>query len=298
MLPCISLAYMHLPPDLALTLATAVDEGSLEAAARALHVTQPAVSQRLRALERLTGKVLLVRSRPVRATAAGEIVIRYARQISELEADTASALGLDSGTRPTLSIGVNADSLATWFLAPLARVAERRGVVFDLHRDDEGRTADLLSDGTVAAAVTTRRDPVPGCTVTRLGTVSYRATASESFARRWFPDGVTPDALAGAPTVDVDREDRLQTRFLEARGVDPALPPRHRIPTTPDFVRAIAMGMAWGMMPQAQREGVHGIVDLGGPDVAVDLYWQQWRVHSTLLDEVATEVAAEAARSL
>ncbi|WP_062206249.1 ArgP/LysG family DNA-binding transcriptional regulator [Demequina salsinemoris] len=289
---------MQIPADLAQTLATAVEEGSLEGAARALHLTQPAVSQRLRTLERLTGQVLLVRSRPVRATPAGEIVLRYAKQVARLDAETSDLLGLSTAGTPSLSIGVNADSLATWFLPPLARLTDRLGVVFDLHRDDEGRTADLLANGTVAAAVTTQRDPVPGCTSTRLGTIAYRAVASEGFARRWFPAGVTREALAVAPLVDVDREDRLQTRYLEVMGVDAALPPRHRIPTTPDFGRAIEMGMAWGLMPQVQRDASTGIVDLGGPDVTVDLYWQQWRVHSTLLDEVAAEIAAEAARQL
>ncbi|WNM23289.1 LysR family transcriptional regulator ArgP [Demequina capsici] len=289
---------MQIPADLAQTLATTVDEGSLDAAARALHITQPAVSQRLRTLERLTGQVLLVRSRPVRPTPAGEVVVRYARQIAQLDAEASASLGLEGASRPVLSIGVNADSLATWFLTPLARLAQRHGVIFDLHRDDEGRTADLLVNGTVAAAVTTRHDPVPGCTVTRLGTESYRAVASADFARRWFPSGVTAEALASAPLVDVDSEDQLQTRYLEARGVDPALPPRHRIPTTPDFARAIEMGIAWGLMPQAQRESAAGIVDLGGPDITVDLYWQQWRVRSRLLDELTEEVTAEARRAL
>ena len=46
-------------------LAAAVDHGSLEAAARALHLTPSAVSQRIKALEQGAGAVLLRRSRPV-----------------------------------------------------------------------------------------------------------------------------------------------------------------------------------------------------------------------------------------
>ena len=51
---------MEIPPHLALTLAATVDEGSLEAAADALHLTPPAVSQRIRQLEHITGQVLPV----------------------------------------------------------------------------------------------------------------------------------------------------------------------------------------------------------------------------------------------
>jgi LysR family transcriptional regulator (chromosome initiation inhibitor) len=47
-------------------LDAAVREGTMEAAARALHVTPSAISQRLRALEVATGRILLVRTKPVR----------------------------------------------------------------------------------------------------------------------------------------------------------------------------------------------------------------------------------------
>ena len=53
-----------------------VREGTLEAAARALHITPSAVSQRLRALEVATGRILLVRSKPVRVTESGQAVLR------------------------------------------------------------------------------------------------------------------------------------------------------------------------------------------------------------------------------
>ena len=48
-----------------------VREGTLEAAARALHVTPSAISQRLRALEVATGRILLVRTKPVQVTESG-----------------------------------------------------------------------------------------------------------------------------------------------------------------------------------------------------------------------------------
>ena len=53
---------LRVPADLALTLATVLDEGSLDAAARRLHVTPSAVSQRIKALEEHVGRVLLVRA--------------------------------------------------------------------------------------------------------------------------------------------------------------------------------------------------------------------------------------------
>src|SRR3954467_2538483 len=92
-----------------------VREGTLEAAARALHITPSAVSQRLRALEVAAGRILLVRSRPVRVTDSGRAVLALARQVELLTADVALELGGDApGRMPTLPIAVNADSMATW----------------------------------------------------------------------------------------------------------------------------------------------------------------------------------------
>ncbi|WP_062517617.1 LysR family transcriptional regulator ArgP [Demequina gelatinilytica] len=285
---------MKIPADLAQTLAAVVDEGSLEAAARALHVTQSAVSQRMATLERLAGQVLLIRSRPVRATPAGEAVIRYARQVTLLESEAASALGIPEDRPAPLRIAVNADSLATWLLAPLAQVLPGLGTTVHLHREDESYTAELLAQGAVVAAVTTRAAPVPGCTVTPLGRMSYRAVAAPGFARRWFPGGVTRDALATAPIVDFDRRDDLQSRWLEAHaaGLDA---PRHLVPSSSEFAQAIALGLGWGLLPRAQREGLD-LVDLGGPALDVALHWQQWRVQSAGLDALARAIA-DAARA-
>lgn len=289
---------MRIPPELATTLAVAVEEGSLDAAARRLHVTQPAVSQRLQTLERLTGQVLLVRSRPVRPTAAGEAVIRFARGVEQLDAELVDRLGIADGASVVLPIAVNADSVATWILPALARAAQSHHVVFDLLRDDEGRTADLLTQGQVVAAVTTRRDAVPGCSVTALGDITYSAMATPEFVNRWFSDGVSSDALASAPVVNMDAHDTLQARYLQLTGVDPEAPPRHRIPSSEGLVQAIALGFGWGMVPRAQVPDGGQLVGLGGPTVTVRLYWQQWRTHSNLLGEVAASIASEARAAL
>lgn len=289
---------MRIPSELAHTLAVTADAGSLEAAARVLHISQPAVSQRLRLLERHTGQVLLVRSRPVRPTRAGEVVIRYARQVQHLEDDTAASLGID-GTRPALlPIAVNADSLATWFMAPLARLTARHGLTFDLHREDEDFTADLLESGTVLAAVTTRHTPIAGCSSTPLGRMTYRAVASRELMAAYFATGVTTDALERAPVVDFNSRDDLQTGWLESMGADATLPPRHRVPSSSEFAQAIALGFGWGLLPAAQRAPHANLVDLGGPDVRVALHLQRWRVPSGMLDEVAREIVTAAHAAL
>lgn len=293
---------MRIPFELAETLAAAVDEGTLDAAARRLHITPSAVSQRIKALEEQLGRLVLVRSKPVRATDAGAAVIRLARQAALLEHDTLVELGDDpaDGARISVPLAVNADSLATWFLEPLAHLAQRHPVVFDLHRDDQDFTAGLLESGTVMGAVTSRGSAVAGCRVSRLGAMRYEAVATPGYVARWMPGGSAAE-LADAPLVDFDRRDDLQNVWLASRGVDPARPPRHYVPASNDFAEAVRLGLGWAMLPRFQSHDAierGELVLLGGDPVDVVLHWQQWNLRSPLLDAIADEVVAEGRRVL
>ncbi|MBJ7453702.1 MAG: LysR family transcriptional regulator ArgP [Blastococcus sp.] len=275
-----------------------VRAGTLEAAARTLHITPSAVSQRLRALEVATGRILLVRSKPVQVTESGRAVLGLARQVELLTAEVARELGEDEPQRmPTLPIAVNADSMATWVLPALAPLAEEVSV--DLHREDQERTSDLLRAGTVMAAVTAESTPVAGCTSTPLGVMRYRPMASPGFVRRWFPDGATAEALARAPVVVFDRDDDLQHRYLRARAGKGA-PPAHHVPASADFVAAVGLGLGWGMVPDLQRRGMTAELIAFDPPAVEDLalHWQQWRLRSATLDRVRDAVLTAAHREL
>ena len=157
------------------TFQAVVDEGSFEAAARALHVTPSAVSQRIKALEQTVGQVLVRRVKPCTATTAGEALVRLASQTALLEREAlATARGDLTGDRTRISIVVNADSLYTWFLPALTDLPYQ----FDLHQDDEDYTADLLRAGTAMAAVTSQQVPVQGCRAEALGAMRYLAVAA------------------------------------------------------------------------------------------------------------------------
>ncbi len=293
------MANVKIDPELAATVAAVADEGTLDAASRRLRITPSAVSQRLKTLEQQLGRILVVRSKPVTLTEAGEAVVRLARQIALLEHDALTGVGLAGeadAARISIPLAVNADSMATWFLRPLARLSARRGIDFDLHRDDQNFTARLLESGTVMAAVTSESDPVSGCSVTPLGVLEYRAMADAAYAERWFPHGVTPEALAAAPFVDFDRRDSLQHDWLRAMGVTPQGVPRHYVPASHDYALAVQYGLGWGMLPVLQAP--HDLIGLGGPTLRVALYWQQWNLRSDLLDVIAAEVAAEASAVL
>ncbi|WP_243231673.1 LysR family transcriptional regulator ArgP [Microbacterium sp. CIAB417] len=291
---------IDLPAELAATLAAVVDTGTMDAAARRLHITPSAVSQRIRVLEERLGRVLLVRSKPARATADGERVVRLARQYALLSHDVLRELGEpvegESTTPVSLSLAVNADSLSTWFVAALSHVVAVHDVVFDLHRDDQDFTAELLASGRVVAAVTSRAAPVAGCRVSPLGAMRYRAVATPTLARELERRGAEHVRV-----VDYDRRDELQSRWLRERGVDPASPPRSFVPGSHAFADAVRGGLGWGMLPDLQTESDladGSLVLLPGSPVDVPLYWQQWNLASGLLDAVADAVTRTARTAL
>ncbi|MGW7197828.1 LysR family transcriptional regulator ArgP [Streptomyces chryseus] len=294
----------ELPLDQVRTLLAAVDEGTFDAAAAALHVTPSAVSQRIKALEQRTGRVLLTRTKPVRPTESGQVVVRFARQLARLELDARAELGIADGRGPArLPIAVNADSLATWFLPALTRVPQDPPVCFELRREDEAHTTALLREGQVMAAVTSSPDPVAGCTVRRLGLARYLPVATAAFAARHLTGPLEED-LRTAPVIIFDRRDDHQDAFVRSLTQDGtgAGPVRHYVPTSEGFCDAVAAGLGWGLVPEPQAEpllraGTFTLLAPGRP-VDVPLFWQQWKLDSPALSALAEAVAATAAEAL
>jgi len=273
------------------TFQAIVDEGSFDAAARALHVTPSAVSQRIKALEQAVGQVLVTRTKPCEPTEAGRALVRFAGQVALLEREALEAVA--GGIRTRISVVVNADSLHTWFLPAVARVPASLRLSYDLHQDDQDHTAELLRAGTATAAVTAQHVAVQGCRVERLGAMRYLAVAAPSLG---FED------FATAPMIVLNRKDRLQHRFLAALTRRPLDPPIHYVPAAAAFVDAIRLGLGWGLVPEqiARADIAAGAcVDLTpGRYLDVPLYWQCWRMESAVLSALTAAVRAEATVAL
>ncbi|WP_026003232.1 LysR family transcriptional regulator ArgP [Rhodococcus sp. R1101] len=275
------------------TFAAVLDEGTFDGAAAVLRVTPSAVSQRIKSLEQHVGRVLLRRTRPVTATSAGEVVMRLARQVARLEQDASEELGFgaDAGNYATIPLVVNADSMSTWLLRALARMPVRYRALFELHREDEFHSTNLLRDGTAMAAVTSVPEPVQGCTSEKLGAMRYHAMASVDFADRWFSGGMTPAALREAPMLAFDRKDDMQDRFVRTRTRRKTDPPRTYVPGALEFVDAARLGLGWAMLPDAMVTSTTDLVSLAPDDpIDVPLYWQRWQLDSPVLDALTDTV--------
>ncbi|MBU7572375.1 MAG: LysR family transcriptional regulator ArgP [Hydrogenophaga sp.] len=286
-------------------LAAVVREGSFERAARALHVTPSAVSQRIRLLEERVGCALVVRGQPCEATDTGRRLCQHVDRVSLLELElqgSLPALAPDGLARVALPVAANADSLATWFAPAVAAFAAEAPVLMQVAVDDEDHTADWLRSGAVLAAVTATARPAVGCNSRPLGTMRYLATASPAFVKRHFPDGIGAGSLAKAPSLVFNHKDELQARWARRLCHRHVELPRHTLPSPHAFVTAALGSMGWGLQPEVMvrahlKSGA--LVELV-PHTPLDvpLHWQQARAASTLLDELTRQVSRAAAAAL
>lgn len=289
------LDYAHLS-----ALAAVIRTGSFERAAQQINVTPSAISQRIKLLEERLGTVLVVRGQPCTATEVGQRLCQHVEQVALLESSLQESLpGLHAESQPvTLRIAVNADSLATWFIAAMAKT---EGYLFDLVLDDQDHSAEWLRRGEVVAAVTGHSAPVQGCDCHPLGALRYVATASPEYCARWFADGFSVSAAARAPCLVFNQKDRLQAEWLrQVLGVD-VHPPLHWLPSSQAFVDAALAGIGWGMNPEplvSEHLRDRRLAALR-PDQPLDvpLFWQQSRIVSLVLGDV-TRAVVQVARTM
>jgi DNA-binding transcriptional LysR family regulator len=140
-------------------LAAVARHGSVTAAARELHYSQPSVSHHLSRLEAATGATLVQRvGRGIRLTPEGQLLAHRAAEIlGRVEAATtelAAQVGLQAGR---VRLAANASTLAT--IVPTAAAALARahpGLQLSLHEQHPAEALQMLRHGQVDVAVVFR----------------------------------------------------------------------------------------------------------------------------------------------
>ena len=290
-------------------LAAIVEEGGFERAAQRLNVTQSAVSQRLRALEAQVGSVLIVRSRPLRPTSAGQLLLKHTKQMRLLRADLERDLqelapSAPGGSREDerISIAINADSIATWAMGALHDLVRQR-LPLEIIVDDQDFTQEWLRSGQVLGCVTTLKQALRGCKMVPLGAMPYVAVASASYAEQYLPQGLTPHNFRDVSFLSFNRKDDMAAEFVaRAFGLKRVALNHLFVPGSAAQMRAVAAGWAVGVMPelmarQALADG--SMVDLApGRSLPIQLYWHCWNLESELLDALSSALTSAAAQAL
>lgn len=296
-------------PDALECLAAIVEEGGFERAAVRLSITQSAVSQRLRSLEVQVGTVLIVRSRPLKATTAGRLLLKHALQMRLLRADLERDLSeLSPGAvvsgqdEERISIAINADSIASWALPALSGLA-RQGLGLEIITDDQNFTIEWLREGRVLGCVTTLKQALRSCKMTPLGAMRYVAVAEASYAAQHFPQGLSPHNFRSVPFIAFNRKDDLQSEFVgRALGLKRVALRQLYVPSSEGQVRAVLAGWGVSVVPELQvREHLQSgrLVDIAaGHALPVKLYWHCWNLDSVVLDALTRSLTTAAAAAL
>lgn len=279
--------------------AMVVQEGGFDRAAGVLNLTQSAVSQRVRLLEERAGKILLSRASPPCPTDAGLMFIKHYLQVKLLEDGLNEDMGSPETSATRLPLGINADTLSSWFLPAIGDLLKDGKLLIDLHVDDQEQTLKLLKNGVVVGCISDMAKPIQGCKMEHLGSMPYRLLARPEFIERWFPDGFTEAAAELAPSVMFTRKDMLHHKILKTIfGKDIKVGRIHYIPSIEQFTQAISSGYAYGMVPDWQSEPLRATGELVEVHEkafdSVHLYWHCWNIDSSPLKIFSTQLIRKA----
>ncbi len=299
-------------PDALECLAAIVEEGGFERAAQRLSITQSAVSQRLRALESQVGTVLIVRSRPLKATSAGQLLLKHTKQMRLLRADlerdlkelAPSSIG-GARDEERVSIAINADSIATWAMGAVGDLV-RQGLPLEIITDDQDFTQEWLRGGQVLGCVTTLKQALRGCKVQPLGGMEYIAVCSSdgpSGTQLDVRTGLTAHNFRNVPFIAFNRKDDMQTEFVaKAFGLKRVTLNQVFVPSSEAQVRAVLAGWGVSVVPALM---VQPLIDAGrlvniAPwhHLHVQLYWHCWNLESDVLDSLTAALIEAAGKQL
>jgi DNA-binding transcriptional LysR family regulator len=236
-----------------------VEEGGLSAAARRLHLSQPALSQTVSALERELGVQLLVRSSTgVRVTEAGMTLLAEARAVLARHDQAVAAVARHTATGGgVLRLGIPLELPPDLISSAMADLAEAcpdtrvRASHLSTAAQLDALHAGELDIGLVREHPTGQElDAVP-IVEERLGVL----LSAEHAARLVGPDGVRLEALAGLDWVGFSRSgspawyDEL-TAILRSHGLDLGPTPPEGQPLIAEVkLAAVSAGRAFALAP-------------------------------------------------
>jgi DNA-binding transcriptional LysR family regulator len=236
-----------------------VEEGGLSAAARRLHLSQPALSQTISSLERQLGLQLLERT-PAGAqpTEAGLTLLTEARAVlARYQQAMAAVTGHNPRNAAELRLGIPLELPADLLAKPLAEVAAAFPAtrIAAQHLPSAAQLAALRSGGLDIGLV--REHPAGRALDTMLVAAEPLGVllAAGQAERLTGPDGVRLEALAGLDWVGFARDESPAwhdqiTAILRGHGIDlgPAARNGQQLIADVKFA-AVAAGRAFALAP-------------------------------------------------
>ena len=241
-------ALSHLKFRHLLLITRLIELGTLHKAARALNVSQPAVTAMLNDLEQMFGFQLFERThRGVRPTASGQRVVDGAQTlIHEFEAFAITVQRIGEGREPILRLGVVPQVFVTTLPQTLERFRAEGGCAV---RTEEGTARHLLGrlwdgqlDGVIGRLPSTGMPDGMDATTLRLEhfyNESIGVVVGEAFAAR-LPSPIDFAALAGQDWVLQRRDSSVRLALNDAFLRHGLQPPAAVVETT-NFMQSLQL---------------------------------------------------------
>lgn len=279
-------------------LAKVVELQNFDLAAKHLFITQSAISQRIKSLEESIGQPVIIRSQPIKVTSAGETLLSHYRMVQQLENEMLPSLLPNAPTEPLkVSLAINADSLATWFISALTPILSRYLVELDLIIERESVTLEKLKNGSAIGAVSSIAKPLSGYRSFELGEINYILVASKSFQQKYFANGLTTESLKMAPGISYDHKDDMHTRFISKHfNLAASEYYCHTVRSSEAFVELAKQGVAYCLVPELQikNELANGeLINLCPQKQLIEtLYWHSWILVKGVNKKISEEIVS------
>lgn len=274
-------------------LYTVIELQSFEMAAQKLHVTQSAISQRIKTIETHYGEPILIRTLPYRPTTLGKQLIGHFKRVCLLEEDLQRQLN-SNPTLPRLSIAINRDSLETWFLTWVAEANIMSQITLEVIADDQELTLNYLKNGLVSACLSTSEKVLVGGQVKFVGNMDYLLVASPGFIKSYFSSPSLKQNLRNAPAIKFDQNDQLHERYLEKFfQLDDKELKTHVIPSVRGFKQFALLGYGYALIPRidiVEELKKKQLIALSEKVWELPLYWHSWAVESSLYRQFNREI--------
>lgn len=276
------------------------DSGSFSAAAERLHLTQPAISKRIAALEARLHRSLFDRvGRRITLTEAGIALLPYARRVlHEIEDARRAVSRLSAEIRGRLSIGTS-HHIGLHRLPPVLKRYTQQfpDVDLDIHFMDSEDACDAVLAGKLELGIVTLPlSPLPNLEQHRIwpDPLAVVVAPEHELAQR---HPISLPLLADYPAVLPDRDTythRIVTAALQRHGVAP------RVRLATNYLETLkmlaAIGLGWSVLPQSMLDDSIRAIEVEGFRLQRELgvVWHQRRTQSAPARALIEELIASA----
>lgn len=286
-------------------LSAVIETQGFQSAADKLFVTQSAISQRIKSLEKYYGEAVLIRTAPYRPTALGVSLLGHYKRVKVLEEGLQADLGSENKTQ-RISLAINRDSLETWFVPVIDELKQIEPMNLEIIGDDQEITIQYLQKGLVTACVSTSPKSIAGCRTEFMGYFDYMLVATPAFKAKYFTKGHSAQhCLKHAPAIIFDRNDTLHGKYLAHffdMNESELEVPYHIVPSVYGFRRFALNGYAYGLIPQLDilpELKSKKLIQLFPDKIwAMPLYWHTWAIENKQCQKFNALVLKVASRLL